>query len=205
MKTLLVDDHAIVRAGLRRLLATLPNTEIIEAANGRDALAITRSERPDMVVLDLNLPGLGGLELIRRLLQEDKAARILVFSMHAEPLYAVRALEAGATGYLSKNVAPDELLTAVKRVGAGGRYVESEIAQAMAVQVAASGQPLDRLTARDLEIMRLLADGRSLAEIADALGIGYKTVANTLSQIKAKLGVSRTADLVRVAVESGVS
>ena len=205
MKILLVDDHAIVRAGLRRLLATLPNTEIIEAANGRDALAMTRGERPDMVVLDLNLPGLGGLELIRRLLQEDKAARILVFSMHAEPLYAVRALEAGATGYLSKNVAPDELLTAVKRVGAGGRYVESEIAQAMAVQVAASGQPLDRLTARDLEIMRLLADGRSLAEIADALGIGYKTVANTLSQIKAKLGVSRTADLVRVAVESGVS
>ena len=205
MKILLVDDHAIVRSGLRRLLATLPSTEIIEAANGRDALAITRSERPDMVVLDLNLPGLGGLELIRRLLQEDKAARILVFSMHAEPLYAVRALEAGATGYLSKNVAPDELLTAVKRVGAGGRYVESEIAQAMAVQVAASGQPLDRLTARDLEIMRLLADGRSLAEIAGALGIGYKTVANTLSQIKAKLGVSRTADLVRVAVESGVS
>lgn len=205
MKILLVDDHAIVRAGLRRLLATLPNTEIIEAANGRDALAMTRGERPDMVVLDLNLPGLGGLELIRRLLQEDKAARILVFSMHAEPLYAVRALEAGATGYLSKNVAPDELLTAVKRVGAGGRYVESEIAQAMAVQVAASGQPLDRLTARDLEIMRLLADGRSLAEIADALGIGYKTVANTLSQIKAKLGVSRTADLVRVAIESGVS
>jgi two-component system invasion response regulator UvrY len=205
VKILLVDDHAIVRSGLRRLLATLAHTEIIEAANGRDALALTRAERPDLVVLDLNLPGLGGLELIRRLMQEDKTARILVFSMHAEPLYAVRALEAGATGYLSKNVSPDELLTAVKRVGAGGRYVEGEIAQAMAVQVAGSSQPLDRLTARDLEIMRLLADGRSLAEIADALGIGYKTVANTLSQIKAKLGVSRTADLVRVAVVSGVS
>ena len=205
MKILLVDDHAIVRSGLRRLLATLAHAEILEAANGRDALALARAERPDLVILDLNLPGLGGLELIRRLMQEEKAARILVFSMHAEPLYAVRALEAGATGYLSKNVAPDELLAAVKRVGAGGRYVEGEIAQAMAVQVAGAGQPLDRLTARDLEIMRLLADGRSLAEIADALGIGYKTVANTLSQIKAKLGVSRTADLVRVAIESGVS
>ena len=205
MKILLVDDHAIVRSGLRRLLATLAHAEILEAANGRDALALARAERPDLVILDLNLPGLGGLELIRRLMQEEKAARILVFSMHAEPLYAVRALEAGATGYLSKNVSPDELLTAVKRVGAGGRYVESEIAQAMAVQVTGPGQPLDRLTARDLEIMRLLADGRSLAEIADALGIGYKTVANTLSQIKAKLGVSRTADLVRVAIESGVS
>jgi len=205
VKILLVDDHAIVRSGLRRLLATLAHAEILEAANGRDALALARAERPDLVILDLNLPGLGGLELIRRLMQEEKAARILVFSMHAEPLYAVRALEAGATGYLSKNVSPDELLTAVKRVGAGGRYVESEIAQAMAVQVTGPGQPLDRLTARDLEIMRLLADGRSLAEIADALGIGYKTVANTLSQIKAKLGVSRTADLVRVAIESGVS
>ena len=205
MKILLVDDHAIVRSGLRRLLATLAHAEILEAANGRDALTLTRAERPDLVILDLNLPGLGGLELIRRLMQEEKAARILVFSMHAEPLYAVRALEAGATGYLSKNVAPDELLAAVKRVGAGGRYVEGEIAQAMAVQVAGAGQPLDRLTARDLEIMRLLADGRSLAEIAEALGIGYKTVANTLSQIKAKLGVSRTADLVRVAIESGVS
>jgi DNA-binding NarL/FixJ family response regulator len=205
MKILLVDDHAIVRSGLRRLLASVAQPEILEAANGRDALALARAERPDLVILDLNLPGLGGLELIRRLMQEEKPPRILVFSMHAEPLYAVRALEAGATGYLSKNVSPDELLAAVKRVGAGGRYVEGEIAQAMAVQVAGSGQPLDRLSARDLEIMRLLAEGRSLAEIADALGIGYKTVANTLSQIKAKLGVSRTADLVRVAVESGVS
>jgi DNA-binding NarL/FixJ family response regulator len=205
MKILLVDDHAIVRSGLRRLLASVAQTEILEAANGREALTLARSERPDLVILDLNLPGLGGLELIRRLMQEEKPPRILVFSMHAEPLYAVRALEAGATGYLSKNVSPDELLAAVKRVGAGGRYVESEIAQAMAVQVAGSGQPLDRLSVRDLEIMRLLAEGRSLAEIADALGIGYKTVANTLSQIKAKLGVSRTADLVRVAVESGVS
>jgi two-component system invasion response regulator UvrY len=205
MKILLVDDHAIVRDGLRRLLASTPDNVILEAATGRDALAVTRAEKPDLIILDLNLPGLGGLELIRRLLQEEKTARVLVFSMHAEPLYAVRALEAGAIGYLSKNVSPDELLTAVKRVAVGGRYVESEIAQAMAVQVAASGQPLDRLSTRDLEIMRLLADGRSLAEIAAALGIGYKTVANTLSQIKAKLGVSRTADLVRVAVETGVS
>jgi two-component system invasion response regulator UvrY len=205
MKILLVDDHAIVRSGLRRLLATLAHAEIIEAANGRDALSMARAERPDLVMLDLNLPGLGGIELIRRLAQEERPTRVLVLSMHAEPLYAVRALEAGATGYLSKNVSPEELLSAVNRVAAGGRYVEGEIAQAMAVQVATAGQPLDRLSTRDLEIMRLLADGHSLAEIAEALGIGYKTVANTLSQIKAKLGVSRTADLVRVAVESGVS
>jgi DNA-binding NarL/FixJ family response regulator len=205
MKILLVDDHAIVRDGLRRLLASLPDTVILEAATGRDALLVARAEQPDLIILDLNLPGLGGLELIRRLLQEERSARILVLSMHAEPLYAVRALEAGATGYLSKNVSPDELLAAVSRVEAGGRYVENEIAQAMAVQVAGVGRPLDRLTARDIEIMRLLADGRSLAEIAAALGISYKTVANTLTQIKAKLGVSRTADLVRVALESGVS
>ena len=205
MKILLVDDHAIVRAGLRRLLATVPDTVILEAANGRDALALARAEKPDLMMLDINLPGLGGLELIRRLRQDEKSARILVLSMHAEPLYAVRALEAGANGYLSKNASPDELLKAVAKVGAGGRYVENEIAQAMAVQGAGANQPLDRLSARDIEMMRLLADGRSLAEIADALGIGYKTVANTLTQIKAKLGVSRTADLVRVALETGVS
>lgn len=205
MKILLVDDHAIVRSGLKRLLAGVADGGVLEAANGREALAIARSERPDLVILDLNLPGLGGLELIRRLAQDEKGPRVLVLSMHAEPLYASRALQTGAIGYLSKNVSPDELLDAVRKVAAGRRYVESVIAQALATQGPAAGEPLDRLTARDLEILRLLADGRGLSEIAEALGVSYKTVANTCTQIKAKLGVSRTADLVRLALESGVS
>jgi DNA-binding NarL/FixJ family response regulator len=198
---LLVDDHALVRAGLKRLLATLPAEEILEAASGREALTVLRQKNPDLVILDLNLPGLGGLELLRRLIAAG-AKRVLVLSMHGEPLYARRALDAGAAGYVTKNASPDELLAAVRRVTSGGRYVEAELAQALAAP--ASGAALDQLTARELEIMRLLAGGASLAEIASAVGVGYKTVANNCVLIKSKLGVTRTADLVRLAIETGV-
>ena len=204
MRILLVDDHALVRAGLKRLLATIWSGEIAEAANGRDALAKLKEARPDLVILDLNLPALGGLELLRRMIQAG-AGPILVLSMHAEPLYARRALEAGAAGYVTKNASPDELLAAVRKVTAGGRYVEAELAQALAVQSLGATQEFDNLTAREIEIMRQLAKGASLAEIATAVGVGYKTVANSCSQIKSKLGVSRTADLVRLAIETGVS
>jgi DNA-binding NarL/FixJ family response regulator len=200
---LLVDDHALVRAGLKRLLATVWSGEILEAARGREALNTLRDLRFDLVILDLNLPGLGGLELLRRMIQAG-AGPILVLSMHGEPLYARRALEAGAAGYVTKNASPEELLTAVRRVTSGGRYVEAELAQALAVQTPGAAQEFDNLTAREIEIMRLLAKGASLAEIAAAVGVGYKTVANSCSQIKSKLGVSRTADLVRLAIETGV-
>jgi DNA-binding NarL/FixJ family response regulator len=202
VNVLIVDDHAIVRDGLRRLLTASGEHEVIEAAGGREALALVRSAKPDLILLDLNLPGLGGLELLRRLTKASDA-RVLVLSMHAEPLYARRSIEAGAAGYLSKNAAPDEILTAVRRVGAGGRYVEAQIAQALAV--GAGGESLNALTARELEIMRLLAAGLSLSEIADALGASYKTIANTCTLIKSKLGAARTADLVRLAIEAGIS
>ena len=205
MKVLLVDDHAVVRAGLRRLLASFGDAEVAEAATGREALALVRSMRPDLVVLDLNLPGLGGLELLRRIRHEHETAAVMVLSMHAEALYAARALRAGAVGYLSKNASPEELLEAVRRIADGGRYIEAEIAQELALQAAeAGGNPLEQLSGRDLEIMRLLGEGRSLAEIADALGISYKTVANACTAIKAKLGAARTADLVRLSIEMGV-
>jgi len=202
VRILIVDDHAIVRDGLARLLASDGDHQLSQAASGREALIQARSQRPELIVLDLNLPGLGGLELLRRLIQAG-AAKILILSMHAEPLYARRALEAGAQGYVSKNAAPDELLAAVRKVAAGGRYVEAEIAQELAL--GAGAETLDALSPRELEIMRLLAGGASLAEIAAALGVGYKTVANTLTLIKSKLGVARTADLVRLAIETGVS
>jgi DNA-binding NarL/FixJ family response regulator len=205
MKILLVDDHVIVRSGLRNLLTSAMHTEILEAATGRDALLRQRRERPDIVLLDLNLPGIGGLELLRRMLMEDKAARILVLSMHVEPLYVTRAMEVGARGYLSKNTSADELLTAVRRVMGGGRYIENEIAQELALHSVGPGRGLPDLTERELEIMRLLADGMSLTEIADALAVGYKTVANGCSQIKAKLGVTRTNELVRLAMTLGIA
>jgi two-component system invasion response regulator UvrY len=204
MSVLLVDDHAIVRDGLKRLLAGLGLGEMLETGDGREALVMARRHRPDLIVLDLNLPGLGGLELLRRLIQ-DGAGPVLVLSMHAEPLYAKRALEAGAAGYATKNISPDELVTAVKRVAAGGRYVENEVAQALAVLGAEGARTFDNLSPRELEIMRLLAQGESLAGIAAAVGVGYKTVANACTQIKSKLGVSRTADLVRLAIETGVT
>jgi DNA-binding NarL/FixJ family response regulator len=202
VKILVVDDHAIVRDGLTRLLESDDDHQVVQATDGRQALGLSRTLRPDLIILDLNLPGLGGLELLRRLVQSG-AGKILVLSMHAEPLYARRALEAGAAGYVSKNAAPDELLAAVRRVAGGRRYVEAEIAQALAL--GATPEAVDALNLRELEIMRLLAGGASLAEIAAALGVGYKTIANTLSLIKSKLGVARTADLVRLAIDTGIS
>ncbi|HEY1929206.1 MAG TPA: response regulator transcription factor [Caulobacteraceae bacterium] len=203
MSVLLVDDHALVRAGLTRLLGGVVQGPVLEASNGRDALALARSHRPDLIILDLNLPGLGGLELLGRLLAQG-GSPILVLSMHGEPLYARRALDAGAAGYATKNISPDELVQAVRRILGGGRYVEAELAQALAMVDTARASGFDALSPRELEIMRLLAKGASLAEIAAAIGVGYKTVANIASQIKSKLGVSRTADLVRLAVETGV-
>ena len=205
MKILLVDDHVIVRSGLRGLLTSAMHTEILEAATGRDALLLLRRESPDLVLLDLNLPGIGGLELLRRMLLEDKTARIVVLSMHVEPLYATRAMEVGARGYLSKNTSAEELLTAVRRVVGGGRYIENEIAQQMALHNVSPSRGLPDLTERELEIMRLLAGGMSLTELADALGVGYKTAANGCSQLKAKLGVTRTNELVRLAMTLGIA
>jgi DNA-binding NarL/FixJ family response regulator len=205
MKVLLVDDHAIVRSGVRALLTSAADIRVLEAANGREALSLLRQDQPDLVLLDLNLPGIGGLELLRRMLLEHSGTRILVLSMHAELLYVARAIELGARGYLSKHASADELLTAVRRTADGGRYIESAIAQELALRGISSGHAPQDLTERELEIMRLLAEGLGLAEIAGALGVSYKTVANASSHIKGKLGVARTSDLVRLAMRLGIA
>lgn len=209
MKLLLVDDHAIVRAGLKRLLSVLPGLELLEAANGHDALTLFRDERPDVVLLDINLPGIGGLELLRRLVLKNREARVLVFSMHSEVIYARQCLQAGAVGYISKGAPPDEIIEAVRQVAKGSRYIERQIAQELALRVVevgtAASDPTSDLTARDIELLRLLSQGRSLAEMATEIGVSYKTVANTISLIKTKLGVSRTADLMRIAIKTGIS
>jgi DNA-binding NarL/FixJ family response regulator len=200
MKVLLVDDHAIVRDGLKRLLGDLDFGEILEASTGRAALALAKAERPELVILDLNLPDLGGLEVLARLLREHRDLRVLVLTMHAEPLYASRALQAGAKGYVSKAAAPAEIVAAVRAVARGEGYVEAKVAQAIALG-GGPRAPLDNLSLRELEILRLLAEGRSLGEIAAALGVAYKTAANGCTQLKEKLGVSRTGELIRMAVE----
>ncbi len=206
MRILVVDDHPIVRAGLRRLLAGEAGFEVREAVSGKEALALSREYRPGLVVLDLSMPGIGGIEVIRRLKLEDPGVRILVLSMHHDAIYVTRALQAGAAGYVSKNAPPDSLLAAVKRVSAGHTYIEHDIAQELALQnIRAPAPPLQLLSPRDFEILRLLGDGSSLRQIADTIGVSYKTVANNCSQIKIKLGVARTADLVRIAVQNGLS
>jgi DNA-binding NarL/FixJ family response regulator len=199
VRILLIDDHAVVRAGLRQLLIATTGAEVAEAADGEAALAMIAAARPDLVILDLGLPGLGGLSLLPRL--AEASLRVLVLSLHSDPIYARRAMEAGALGYVTKGAAPDELIEAVRLAFLGRRYIEQRLAQELAVQSANAGDRLHRLGPRDLEIVRLLAAGRSMTEIAGVLGVSYKTVANTVSAIRARLGVSRTADLLRLAIE----
>lgn len=204
-RILVVDDHAIVRSGIRRLLAEIADLELHEAAHGEAALELVRGGPFDLIILDLNLPGLGGLELLRRLVKVSPRAAILVFSLHTEAIYANRAMEAGARGFVSKNAAPEEFIAAVKTVLAGGTVIEADIASEIASQEIGENAYLRPLTQRDLEILRLLAAGNSLTEIGEALGIAYKTVANTLSRIKEKLGVTHTADLIRIAISRGLA
>jgi DNA-binding NarL/FixJ family response regulator len=202
MKILLVDDHVLVRQGVRRLLSAIPAAEIHEAATNHDALALFRKHDPDVVVLDISLAGSSGLELLKRFRIEKPDAKVLMLSMHAEAIYAARAVQAGARGYLSKGASSEELVTAVIRVAEGKRYVERDIATEIAVkQFSGEGDLLERLTMREMEILRLLGEGKSLANIAATLGVAYKTVANACSLMKTKLAVERTADLIRMALE----
>jgi DNA-binding NarL/FixJ family response regulator len=204
-RILVVDDHAIVRAGICRLLQDRPATEILQAASGEEALDAAAGAALSLIVLDLNLPALGGLELLRRLMRINPGAPILVFSQHAEAIYAAKAMEAGARGFISKNAMPEEFLEAVETILAGGTAIEKDIQREMAIHDVMEDAYLKPLSERDLEILRLLAAGNTLSEIAETLGVAYKTVANTLSRIKEKLGVGQTSDLIRIAVSRGLA
>jgi len=204
MKILIVDDHPIVRSGLRRLLAGEAE-EIQEAATGQAALGIFRASRPTLIILDLNLPGISGLEVIERLKVVDPKARILVLSMHDDPMHARRALQAGAAGYVTKNAPPDEIIEAVRRVANGGTYVEHSVAEELVfLSIKLQAHPLSELSTRELEVLRLLAKGCSLSTIASIIGVSQKTAANSSSRIKAKLGARTTTDLISIAFRSGL-
>ncbi len=200
MKLLVIDDHDIVRQGVRRLLSTLPDAQVIEAATAAEGFDHYTREKPDVVVLDINLAGGSGLALLERLRQSDPKARVVMFSMHADASYANRALKSGATGFVSKTARAEELIEAIKLARSGQRYIDKSLATAMALG-AGYGDPLSVLTMRETDILRLLGDGRSLTGIATTLGIAYKTVANTCTRMKEKLGVERSADLIRIAIE----
>jgi two-component system, NarL family, invasion response regulator UvrY len=198
VKILIVDDHLAVREGVRCLFAAMPGTEIFDAASAQEALSVYRSEVPDVLLIDLNLTGSSGLELLSSVLAEDRLAKIVVFSAHVEPIYVSRTLTAGAMGYVSKGASTKEIIDAVQAVAAGGRYIEREIATKMVLSPSGGANPLEKLTVREIDIVRLLAEGKSIGTIALALGITHKTVANACSIIKSKLGAERTSDLIRL-------
>ena len=202
MRILLVEDHGVVREGLRRLLSAHFDVTVFEAETVAHGLESYHLNKPELVVLDLNLEGAGGLEFLRRVVSQDSGARVIIFSMHSEPAFAVRALKAGARGYVSKSAPVDELVAAVRKVSEGGVYVDRDIATQLAANPASTDDPLHTLNTREIEILRLLGQGKSLTAIAESLGVAYKTVANNCSQMKVKLGVERTADLIRLGMQS---
>lgn len=206
IRVLLVDDHAIVRAGFRRLLEQ--TTDIVvaaEAASGEEAYEKHPRCDPGVTVMDLSMPGAGGMAAIQRILARRPEARILVYSMHESPAFAVHALRAGAAGYVTKASAPDVLVEAVRAVSAGGSYLSPDIARRIALERVAGGEnPLQALSAREFEVFRLLAEGKTVDDIAGALFLSSKTVANYATQIRQKLGISSQIELLRLAMTHGV-
>lgn len=203
---LLVDDHAVVRAGYRHLLQSVSDIQVVaEAGSGEDAYRIYGDLHPDVTVMDISMPGMGGLESLRRIRAQHPAARVLVFSMHDDAVFPARAIEAGARGYLSKSSPPEALVEAVRTIAAGRKYLGQDIAQKVAIdRLQGPGDPLRDLTPREFEVFALLARGESLNALAERLHIDYKTAVNVQSRIRQKLGVDNAAQLVLLAVRAGI-
>lgn len=209
MKILLVDDHAVVRQGYASLLtALLPEVVVTEAASGELALQRVQEEIPNLVVLDLGLPGISGLETCRRLRQRLPLLPVLIFSMHDELALVRQALDAGASGYLTKRCAPDVLVEAVRKVLAGQAFIEQPLATELARQRPSATAPmrgrLAEMTPREMEIFIMLARGIANREIAERLCISSKTVSNHVALLKSKLAVSSQAELVHLAIDQGL-
>lgn len=203
---LLVDDHAVVRAGYRLLLQNSPDVDIVaETDSGEGACRLYADLSPDVVVMDLSLPGMGGLEAIRRILARDPRARVLVFSMHDDVAFVDQAVNAGAKGYITKNSAPDVLIDAIKEIARGKTYLDAETAQHLAYRKLRDGDaPFSGLSTREFEIFCYLAEGMTTNDIAERLSLSYKTVANYSTQIKNKLDVNSVAELTRLAIRHGI-
>src|ERR1700759_1641295 len=202
MRILIVDDHPIVASGCRTVVADEPDVVVLEAADAESAERAFITEHPDICVIDINLPTVSGFELARRLLGHDAAARIIMFSMNDDPVFVARAIETGAKGYVSKTGDPQDLVDAIREVAKGDVYLPPALARSIAFAGAAKS-PLAKLSAREMEILRLLSTGKSLSEIAWLVHSPYKTVANTSSIIRQKLGVRTSAELGRLGIEDG--
>ncbi|GMT39856.1 MAG: DNA-binding response regulator [bacterium] len=203
---LLVDDHMVVRTGYRRLLEQSGYIEVVgEAENGEVACRLYQEHIPDVVVMDLSMPGIGGLETARRILSRQPSACILIFSLHDNVLLAERALQAGILGYITKASSPEVLIQAVATVAQHRKFLGPDIAQSVALRnMGEEDSSLSNLSPREMEIFRLVVEGKSGAEIASILHLTSKTVSNYLHQIKQKLNVRTSAELVHVAIQNGL-
>lgn len=207
LRLLVVDDHAIVREGLKRVLGnTAANWTVSEADGGFAALALLRQQPFDLAIVDLSMPDMGGLELLRRVREEFPQLLVLILSMHAEEQYAVRAFKAGANGYVTKDSAARELAAAVRKVAAGGAYVSSVLAESLVLHLSGAREPPAhaQLSDRELEVLRRLVAGQRPTAIARALNLSIKTVSTHKSRIQAKLKLPTTASLIRYGVEQGL-
>ncbi len=205
-RALVIDDHPITHLGASRLLSDLGYDPVGQAMSGEEALdQLTRDAAPDLIVLDISLPGAGGLDLVGPLLAVAPDARILIFSMNDQTGFAARALQAGAQGFLSKNAPPSDFRDAVRTLEAGEFYLAPKQAMALAtLRAGAAGDPLGALSDRERQVLALIGQGHALQAIADQLGVSYKTAANTSSALKKKLGVDGINGLMKFALDSGV-
>ena len=203
IRVLLADDHTIVRTGLREILADTGDIAVTgEATNGHEVLVSIRGQEYDVAVLDLSMPGRSGIELIKQVKAEQPKLRILVLSMHSEQQYAVRALKAGASGYLTKDSAADQLVAAIRRIARGGAYISPETAERLALDLspAVEAPPHTLLSDREYQVFEMIATGKSLTGIADRLKLSVKTVSTHKTRIMQKMGVHNQTDLIRYAI-----
>jgi len=207
MKILIADDHSVVRAGLKQILQNLCNFPVIEeASDGHDALRKIKSEHYDFVILDISMPGLSGLDILQALKNAGIKRNVLILSVHPQEQYAIRALRMGASGYLSKENAFEELELAIRKISLGQKYISSMIAEKLAFNVAdQAGTPLhERLSEREFQIMCMLAKGISLTEIGKKLFISDKTVSTHRSRLLEKMGMKKNAELTVYAIRNGL-
>lgn len=205
IRVLLADDHAVVRAGLREILADTGDIIVAgEATNGQEVLAKVRGETFDVAVLDMSMPGRSGIDLIKQVKNEKPQLRILILSMHSEQQYAVRAVKAGASGYLTKESAADELVAAIRRIAAGGAYVSPETAERLVLDSSPRGgaAPHTQLSDREFQVFQLIASGKSITEIAQQLSLSVKTISTHKTRIMEKMGLANQAELIRYAIEN---
>jgi DNA-binding NarL/FixJ family response regulator len=201
---LLADDHAIVRAGLKEILTDAGDITVAgEAANGQEAMARVRGEDYDVAVLDMSMPGRSGIELIKQMKDEKPKLRILVLTMHSEEQYAVRALKAGASGFLTKEAAADQLVAAIRKIAGGGAYVSPETAERLVLDAAprAEAAPHTLLSDREFQVLQMIAGGRTVGDIAKRLSLSVKTVSTHKTRILHKMGLANQAQLIRYALE----